>query len=115
MLFLIIGADKINKAFTLKPTIINLLLGLNLHLKPTPIRKYLPRNNIPSPKHITRLRSILINLLGHNFPKALITGRLALAHLLLQIILHIIEGGRHKSLVFGVLEVDDVVGFYLLL
>ncbi len=115
MLFLIVGADKINKPFTLKAAIINLLLGLNLDLKAALIGKYLPGNNIPGPKDITGFGSILINLLGHNFPKALITGRLALANLLLQIILHIIEGRRHKSLVFGVLEVDDVVGFYFLL
>ena len=76
----------------------------------------LSSDDISCPEEIASLRAELIALLGYEFPKALIANTLLTGVFeFLEVVLLLGEGGGDESLVAGVLEVDDVMRFYLLL
>jgi hypothetical protein len=76
----------------------------------------LSRDDISGPEKVTSLRAKLIALLGDELPKALVTHTLfRRVFQFLEVILLLCECGGNEPLVAGVLEIDDIVRFYLLL
>ena len=115
LIFLSQSANQIHQALTLESSILNLLLRFNLHIKTIKLQD-LSRDNISRPKEVTRLGAKFIALIGNEFPEALIADTLCGGVLeFLEVILLLGESGGNESLVAGVLEVDDIVRFYLIL
>ena len=69
-------------------------------------------DDVPGVEMVAVLGSEFVGVLGYEFPEGL--EGLLLVGGLLEEKLVLVEGGGDAAFVFGVLEVDDVVGFYLL-
>lgn len=115
LVFLAQGANQVDQTLTLEPSVLDLFLRFYFHVETVKLQD-LSRDDIPGPEKVTSLRAELIALLGNELPKALI------AHTLLrrvfeflEVILLLRECGGNESLVAGVLEIDDIVRFNLLL
>lgn len=109
------SADEVDEALALEPSVLDLLLRLDLHVVAL-VLEDLASHNIPGPEEVAGLRAELIALLGDELPEALITDTLITGFLeFLEVVFLVGEGGGNESLVLGVLEVDNIMRFYLVL
>ena len=109
------GANQVDQTLTSEPSILNLFLRFDFHVEIVELQD-LSRDDISGPEKVTSLRAKLIALLGYELPKALVTHTLfRRVFQFLEVILLLCECGGNEPLVAGVLEIDDIVRFYLLL
>jgi len=109
------GANQVDQTLTSEPSILNLFLRFDFHVEIVELQD-LSRDDISGPEKVTSLRAKLIALLGDELPKTLVAHTLfRRVFQFLEVILLLCECGGNEPLVAGVLEIDDIVRFYLLL
>lgn len=108
-------ADEVHQSFALETSIFYLFFRLNLNVVAL-ILEDLSSHDIPGPEEVASLRPELVSFLGDQLPKAFVTDTLLIGVLeFLEVVSLISQGGSDESFVLGVLEVDNIMRFYLIL